>query len=343
MIIDFPKFIAEERPYWNRLQTILNRLENDPGYRMDTEEIKHFHYLYQRTSSDLARIMTFASAPEMHRYLESLVARAYGEIHETRKKSHRFLPRRWFFQTFPRTFRRHFRVFCLSVMIVLIGAAFGGFAVSFDPEAKEILLPFSHLLGDPSDRVAQEEGRSPDGAHQQGHTEEKDRLQGVKTTFSAYLMTHNTRVSFLLMALGMTWGIGTVILLFYNGVILGAVAADYVAAGEAEFLLGWLLPHGAVEIPAFILAGQAGLLLAGALIGRGSRNSLRERFREVSNDLVTLILGVAMMLIWAGLVESFLSQYHEPVLPYFLKIGFGTAELILLTWFLGFSGSETRG
>ena len=56
-------------------------------------------------------------------------------------------------------------------------------------------------------------------------------------------MTHNIKVSIFTLALGMTWGIGTLIMLFYNGVILGAVALDYVLAGETTFLLGWLLPH----------------------------------------------------------------------------------------------------
>ena len=45
-------------------------------------------------------------------------------------------------------------------------------------------------------------------------------------------MTHNTKVSILTLALGLTWGVGTLIMLFYNGVILGAVALDYVLAGE---------------------------------------------------------------------------------------------------------------
>ena len=113
-------------------------------------------------------------------------------------------------------------------------------------------------------------------------------------------------------------------------------------AGETSFLLGWLLPHGSVEIPAIILAGQAGLMLAGALIGWGRPISLRSRLRQISSDLVTMIFGVAILLVWAGMVEAFLSQYHEPVLPYELKIGFGLAELILLTWFLFKSGTREQ-
>jgi len=191
-------------------------------------------------------------------------------------------------------------------------------------------MPFSHLLGDPSERVAHEESA------------QKDRLKGNKATFSTSLMTHNTRISIFALALGMTWGVGTVILLFYNGVILGAVGLDYVVGGEMEFLLAWLLPHGAIEIPAILLAGQAGLLLARAIIGSGNHVPLKMRLRKVSGDLVTLISGVGIMLIWAGLIESFLSQYHEPALPYSFKIGFGVVELILLTCFLARSGSNSE-
>jgi hypothetical protein len=56
--------------------------------------------------------------------------------------------------------------------------------------------------------------------------------------------------------------------------------------------------------------------------------------------LTTLIFGVAAMLIWAGIVEAFFSQYHEPVLPYEVKIGFGILELVLLVLFLARSGRK---
>jgi uncharacterized membrane protein SpoIIM required for sporulation len=210
---------------------------------------------------------------------------------------------------------------------------FGGAALIFDPEAKSVIMPFSHLQGSPSERVAEEErmGR-----------EAEDRLEGAKTRFSTYLMTHNTRVSIFTFAMGITWGIGTIILLFYNGIILGAVALDYILAGESVFLAAWLLPHGSIEIPAILLAGQAGFVLAGALIGWGQRLSLRQRLQHVFSDLVTLMIGLALMLVWAGFIESFLSQYHEPVLPYALKIGFGVVELFALIAFLSFSGRSDQ-
>jgi uncharacterized membrane protein SpoIIM required for sporulation len=328
MIIDLKRFITEERKYWTELETILDKRDRDPLTKMNLHEIKRFHYLYQRTSSGLAKVIGFSAETDIRRYLESLVARAYAEVHELREKPHRFFPLRWFFQTFPATFRKHMRAFMLSLAITVLGFAIGGVAISIDQEAKRIILPFPHLQIDPSERVAHEE--------EAGAAE--DRLKGKKTTFSAYLMTHNIRVSLSAFAMGITWGIGTVILLFYNGIILGAVALDYMHAGETTFLLGWLLPHGAIEIPAIILAGQDGFVLAGALIGWGRRISLKTRLRKTVPDLVTLLCGLAIMLVWAGIVEAFFSQYHEPIIPYSAKIAFGAIEIIALILFFGLSG-----
>src|SRR5207253_10078619 len=103
---------------------------------------------------------------------------------------------------------------------------------------------------------------------------------------------------------------------------------------------GSLLAHSVVEIPAILIAGQADLMLVLALLGWGKRIPLKSRLREVSQDLVTLIFGLGLLLVWAGFVEAFLSQYHEPVIPYSMKIVFGLFELILLVLFLAKSGSD---
>ncbi len=329
MIIDLQRFLAQERSGWAELEALLDRLESDPGATMSLQQVRHFHELYERASAALAKISTFSAEPQTRHYLENLVARAYSEIHETRQPARRFRLGEWFARELPQTFRRHVRAFWLSLAITLVGCLFGALAIGLDPDSKPMLMPFAGLMQDPAKRVAKEENATT------------DKYNGVKATFSAELMTHNIQVSILTLALGMTFGVGTIILLFYNGVLLGAVAMDYARAGQTKFLLGWLLPHGAVEIPSIIIAGQAGLLLAGALIGWGRRVPLSARLREISHEILTLIGGVSLLLVWAGFVEAFLSQYHEPIIPYVVKIGFGLVELCLLTLFLAKSGTRS--
>jgi hypothetical protein len=57
---------------------------------------------------------------------------------------------------------------------------------------------------------------------------------------------------------------------------------------------------------------------------------------------VTLIFGVGLLLVWAGFIEAFLSQYHEPVIPYSVKIMFGLTELLFLILFLARAGAQAE-
>ena len=332
MIIDLPRFIAAERPSWTELERTLDRLQADASRRLTLDEAKRFHLLYQKVSADLGRIATFASEPELRRYLEALTARAYGEIHETRERGRSFRPVHWFATEFPRVFRKHAGAFIISCVITLVGILFGGFAVMLDDEAKEAVLPamFANHMGDPAKRVETEEKAK------------KDRFSDRHSTFASQLMTNNIGVSINALALGLTFGIGTIILLFYNGVMVGLIAIDYILADQSVFLAGWLLPHGVIEIPAILIAGQGGLILGKALIGHGDRAPLTARLRTLGPDLATLIGGVAVMLVWAGFVESFLSQYHQPVIPYWVKIAFGCVELAALVWFLRSGRAKDR-
>ena len=326
MILDLAHFMEKEQPLWTELEDMLSRMEADPLVRLDMQSVKRLHYLYERACTDLTKISVMVTETEIRHYLESLVSRAYGEIHEVREQTARFKPLTWFFTTFPRTFRQHIRCFWLALAIMMAGGLFGGFALVLDSEAKASLITMSHLRGNPSERVAREESAMD------------DERAGSRTLFSSYLMTHNIKVSIFAMALGMTWGIGTIVILFNNGVLLGSVAADYIAAGEIKFLAAWLLPHGSVEIPSILIAGQAGLMLGSALIGWDTRASLKMRLRSSAPALVNLVGGLAVLLVWAGIVESFFSQYHEPHIPYAMKIGFGVTQLGALTLFLARSG-----
>ncbi len=330
MIINLQKFIFEEKNFWVEFEKLIIKIESEPGRVLSYQEIKRFHYLYQRISGDLSIIKNSAGETEILNYIENLISRAYNEINEIRGKSSKFNPVHWFLFTFPNTFRSHYTAFILALIIFLAGAIFGAGAIFFDSEAKSVIIPFEGLHGNPAERISIEESGKG-----------KDRLDNKKSSFSAYLMTHNTRVAIFIFALGMTFGIGSAIMLFYNGIILGAVIMDYCRAGYSIFLTGWLLPHGSVEITAILLSGQASFILANSLLAKNdtvSNNSISKN----GKDIIVIISGCSLMLIWAGIIESFFSQYHQPVLPYYIKILFGIFEVIFVYFYLFFVGHTKK-
>jgi uncharacterized membrane protein SpoIIM required for sporulation len=328
VIVDLDRFIAQERPRWQEMETMLSVYDRDRLFRPTTAQSVRLFELYQRSLADLARLEE-GGHRDIANELSSLVSRAYAQIHSSRRRP-RFEPLKWLLVTLPVTFRRQVAAFQLSLAITLFGCALGAGFVAWDTGSKEGILPFKNLLGDPKQRVYDEEHKT------------NDATADVHAPFAAMLMTHNTRVALFALASGLTWGIGTMIILFANGVTLGAVCFDYIRVGETRFLLGWLMPHGVIEIPAILVASQAGLVLASALIGWNKRIRRRDRLRAVSGDVFTLALGAALMLVWAGIVESYISQYHKPVLPYEAKIAFGAVELVLLIYFYFFVGRHSE-
>lgn len=331
MILDLERFVAAERPGWESLKRGLAVLES--GGSLDLAGTQKFLADYERAAASLAKLATFTADSTTRQQLEALVARAYAELHETRSvapSGSRWRAfGRWLLGTFPRTFRRHVGAFWVGLGATGVGVIFGMLTLMLDPGSRTVTMAFGHDQRTPSERVADEERHG--GA----------RGVSAGSSFAAFLMQNNIKVSIFALALGMTFGVGTLIILFHNGVILGAIAADYIQDGQSIFLAGWILPHGSIEIPAILIAGQAGLMLGHALVGRGRREPLRERLRGLTPDLVTLIAGVALMLVWAGVVEGTLSQWHEPAIPYWVKIVFGMGELAALATYLSRAGRRT--
>jgi len=331
VILDLERFQAQSRPRWSKLESLLVALENRPDRRLNLAEAELLQELYAQTAADLNRVTHGALAPELRQYLERLVARAYAELYYAPPtRSEIWQPRRWLriFTAFPEAFRRQSRYFALAAVITLLGCALGGLAVRYDPAAVDVLLAADYLHN-PGQRVAEEE---------KGQNRHSDSTQ-VQAAFSAQLIKHNIEVALFAAALGVTFGVGTALLLFENGVLLGAVAVRYTQQGFGLFVTAWLLPHGALEIPSILIAGQAGFYLAQLLLRRYEDRNMRQSIRE----WLVLIAGLAMMLFWAGMMEAFFSQRHAPVLPYGLKVAVGAAELALLTAYLLLIGRRDPG
>lgn len=329
MILDLERFQIRARPRWARLESLLNSLSNRPHRQLSVVEGEQLQELYAETAADLNRVTHGALAPELAQYLERLVARAYAELYfAPPTRSELWQPRRWLriFTAFPEAFRRQSRYFALAILVTLLGCMFGGLAVRYDPASVDVLLPADYLRN-PGERVRQEEA----GKNKALNTAQNE------AAFSAELIQHNIEVSLLTAALGVTFGIGTTLLLFENGVLLGAVAVRYTQQGFGLFVTAWLLPHGAFEIPSVLIAGQAGFYLARLLLRRRDDRDMRKSMTE----WLLLIAGLALMLTWAGLMEAFFSQHHAPELPYQFKVAVGAAELVLLTIYLSVIGRRT--
>ncbi len=288
--------------------------------RLDVDEARELGRLYRAVSADLLRARSRAGSADLVDYLNDLVARAHARLSPGRKV--RWSEARSFFAaTFPRLFRAERAAVSLAAVVFLAGAFFGAAAMAFDPDAWGYLIDGQHRYLDPDARVAREaaSGTVPSGG---------------QAAFSSFLFTHNIRVAILAFVVGLFGGVLTAVVLFYNGVLLGALAQSYHAKGHALFFWAWILPHGFLEITAIFIAGGAGFVLGRAIL-RPGRKTRREALREEGKRGALLLLGTAPILVVAGVVEGTLSQWHEPVVPAWLKLVFAhTAFLVLCLYLL---------
>lgn len=310
--MDINKFISDERPRWQRLETLLQLVDGKGLQSLDPVQTEEFYSLYRLVSSDLNLVQTRTANSALLEYLEGLVGRAYADLSVPRE-FHPFSA--WWKivrHEFPAAIRSEYKLLGLTAAVMLAGVLFGFFSTMVAPETAEVFLGVEHLAQTPAERVAELEMRETEG---------KTQLETAskQAEFSTFLFTHNIRVMVFGFALGLTFGVGTIIMLFYNGAMLGSLAHLYLRDGVMTFFIAWVGPHGSIELPCILFGCTAGLMLARAQYRR-DRGTLLVQIRDLRRKLVDIVTGTATLLVIAGIIEGTLSQVNEPSMPYALKI-----------------------
>jgi uncharacterized membrane protein SpoIIM required for sporulation len=131
----------------------------------------------------------------------------------------------------------------------------------------------------------------------------------VKFLFASFLFQNNFKVGITAMALGVLAGVPTILLMIYNGMILGWFVAVHHQAGITWEMWAWILPHGVTEIGAIVLCGGVGLMLGRAVLRPGEL-SRGDSLRVAGVEAGRTCAGVGLMLVAAAIIESYLRQSH---------------------------------
>ena len=319
------QFVRAHRDSWQRLNELTQRAHSGQLSALSDDELHEMGALYRRASSDLARAQTRLSKTtagrELVRSLNALVLRAHSQVYSApAPQPHRVLD--FILFGFPACVRRNWKAVALSALLLYGPALIAYLCVIANPELAKLFVPESAIQE--VQRRAEQKIITGWGAntHFGGLLESP----GI----SSYIMVNNIFVSLRAAAFGVTMGIGTVIALVANGLMLGGLSGA--ATNYHVSLTYWavILPHGIIELSAISLAGGAGFLLARAIYAPGDLPR-RDALKIAGGEAAQLMTGVAGMLVIAGLIEGFITP--QP-LPPLLKITFGLLTAILLLLYL---------
>lgn len=310
-------FVDRHRRDWERLAQLTARARKSLR-RLSSEELDELDVLYRKTAAQLALVTSRTRDASLTRYLNDLTAAAHSVIYTpSRPAELRF----WQFlsDAFPAAVGRQWRYHTASALLFLGGSILGYAAVMRDPASAYALLPVGELRL-PGTAVEQllealRSGRDMDGA--------------LKFQFASFLFVHNLEVGALAMVTGVLAAVPTCVLMLYNGMVIGAFTMVHHMKGIYLEYWAWILPHGITEIGAIVLCGGIGLQLGKAIVAPGLLER-SEALRRAGRECLTTLAGVALMLLLAALIESYLRQSH---LSSSSRLFFAGASAVFWTWY----------
>jgi uncharacterized membrane protein SpoIIM required for sporulation len=267
--------------------------------------------------NDLGYSKTFYPHSKVTQYLNDLASRIYLTIYRNKREESSRIAR--FFKTeLPLTIRRHHREILYAFLI------FTGFAIMAAFSAAHDETFVRGVLGDGYVEMTEDNisKGDPFGVYKQSNP----------LNMFAYIALNNIYVSFQVFVWGILFGLGTVHMLFTNGVMVGSFQYYFFAKnlGWQSVLVIWC--HGTLEISAIILSGSAGLILGNSFLFPGSHKRLHSLMHG-AKDGMKLMISLVPILLVAAFLEGFVTRYSYSSMPYWVSILILAVSFIFITWY----------
>lgn len=312
------RFRDRRKEAWSELEFLLQRMESGGIKKLDKDDILRLPKLYRSALSSLSVARATSLDQNVIAYLESLCTRAYYRLYGTQmglgKRFITFLSRDW-----PLSAQRLWKDTAVSALLILISTLVGFYMVQAEPKWFYAFVD-AGLAGDRTPAASTESLRAtiytrPDDADGLG-------------IFASYLFSNNSRVAIFAFALGFAFGIPTVFFMLSTGFMVGGFLGLFASRGLGFEMGGWLIIHGSTEILAIILAGGAGLHIGRAIAFPASLSRVNAA-ALAGRTAGLLMVGVVIMLLFAGLLEGYARQLiTSDILRYTIGLG------LLIFWIL---------
>jgi len=324
------EFTGKHRERWQRLEVMLaqaNRLDRKRIVQLtDIVDIAEFDREYRRVCMHLALARQRLYTGELIDYLNELALKSNRLFYEQRR---RYLPGvlRFFAGEFPALVRSQATVVWIATLLFLLPAIGMLVALEFEPDLIHSIIGAEQLRGI-------EEMYAPGAEFRSWEQEASSDLQ----MFGFYIL-NNIGIGFRTFAGGIVFGIGSILVVVFNGLFFGAVAGHLYGIGYEDQFLPFVAGHSAPELTAIVLCGAAGLKLGWSFMAPG-RLARLESLKRGAALSVKIVSGAAAMLLLAACIEAFWSARAE--ISDVIKICAGALGWMLTLFYFMFMGRDVE-
>jgi uncharacterized membrane protein SpoIIM required for sporulation len=316
------RFVKHGRERWAALEELLARIDRSGVRRLDAADLDALAFGYRAATSDLAMARARGYDDGLTAYLNRLVARAHARVYAGTSAGGWSRAVALFTTAFPREVRRSWAAVLLCVILTLATGAIAYLATARDPANAYAFIP---------------PGAVPSISGSL-HDTNFGFDRAYSPAMSALIITNNIKVAAIAFSGGITAGLLTVFIVAENGLDLGVTAALFAHHGYGLDLWATISPHGVIELTAIEIAAGAGLILAGGYLRPGRARRI-DALAAAGARAVVLMLGVAGMLVVAGLIEGFISPQRISI-P--VRFSIGTVTAVALGCYFAFAGRSAR-
>ena len=319
------RFAAQKRPRWDEFERLAERAARQGLDSFASSELPDFAARYREVAADLARARTYRADAATQSRLERLAAAGHNALYRDERSTWRRL---WLVlaRECPAAVVEARRYVLVAFLTFIVPAAAGFMVLHERPALAGELLPEVMLRRAEAGAARKAAGR--------GYV---DIAAEDRPLMASGIITNNVRVAVACFAGGIFLGVGSLILLAFNGLAIGAFAGHFANVGLLSYLLTFILGHGALELFAIWVAGAAGFLLGRSVVAPGRLS--RADALVISGRLAVRMVGAtALLLVVAGIIEGFVSAggYGVPA-----RLAASAASLTLLAAYLA-NGVRSR-
>lgn len=279
-------FIKQNKQKWQEFESVLEGQYHDPD---------KLNELFVQITDDLSYSRTFYPNRSVRVYLNGLAQRIFFTIYKSRRSPLKRFGQFWA-EELPQLVHEARREFLLSFLVFALAFGIGVLSSAMDPEFVKV------ILGDSYVQMTVENIESGDPM--------KVYKQRGEFGMALGITMNNLTVAFRTFLFGVFFAIGTLVIIVYNGIMVGAFQYFFIEQGLfwESFLTIWI--HGTLEISAIIIAGAAGLTMGKGLVFPGTYTRA-QAFQRSARRGVKIMIGIAPIIILAGFIEGYLTRHTE--------------------------------